>query len=122
MSPPIEDWLVAFLLTCVCELPIVAALLHRRLGLARALTIALGAQFLTHPALWYLLPRFSPWWAWVTAAEIGIFIVEGAVFAWLLRAVDGDWRPAVLRGFGASFLANTASVALGLGLSALGIL
>lgn len=122
MNPPFQLWLLAFVLTCACELPVATVGLSRRMPWERALVGALGAQLLTHPALWYLVPRFSPWWAWMLLAEAGVTLVEATVFVAILRAAGDDWRDALVRGPVVALTANALSLGVGLVLQWIGVL
>jgi hypothetical protein len=109
VTPPLEVWLRAFVLTCLIEVPIAAWVLRGRMAVRVAL--ALLAQALTHPALWYLAPRFEPYWAWLVVCETAIFLLEAAVYATLVGLRRGLW---------VSFVANLTSTLIGLGLARLG--
>lgn len=135
--PPLGLWAQAFLLTCVVELPIYFLLLRRRLGTVRPWLLALAVNLTTHPALWYLTPRFEPYELWVVVVESGVVIVEGLLIALALWRV-GLWStkapdpaapttappPHALRalglGLGAAFTANVISTAMGFLVQALG--
>jgi hypothetical protein len=97
------------------ESPIVLAGLLRPLGLRNALLLAVSAQVLTHPALWFCLPRFEPYLAWVLAAELLVTGVEAAWFAaWLRRA----GHTSVARAVAVACAANGVSTLFGLWLQA----
>lgn len=113
------DWLVAYLLTCAVEIPLVVALV-RRLGwapgsaLPLAETVALAwALQLTHPLLWLV---GTPDVAQLVAAEVAVTVVEGtALAAWVIGRCGADrsrttWGRAVL----VTVVANGSSLALGL--------
>lgn len=106
MSPPVGEWAQAFVLTLLIEGPIYGVGL-RRAGLpwTQVLALILGVNLVTHPALWYVMPRFSPYWAWVLVAETGVTLTEGALIARQL-----GWA----RGLGLAVLANTVSTVMGL--------
>ena len=113
------DWLVAYLLTCAVEIPLVVALV-RRLGwapgsaLPLAETVALAwALQLTHPLLWLV---GTPDVARHVAAEVAVTVVEGtALAAWATGPCGADrsrktWDRAML----VAVVANGSSLALGL--------
>lgn len=113
------DWLVAYLLTCAVEIPLVVALV-RRLGwapgsaLPLAETVALAwALQLTHPLLWLV---GTPDVARLVAAEVSVTVVEvTALAAWVIGRCGADrsrttWGRAVL----VTVVANGSSLALGL--------
>jgi hypothetical protein len=107
------SWPVAFVWTCAIELPIYALVLGRRFQ--RWWTVCLlvlVANVLTHPALWFLAPRFSPYWLWLVIAESCVVAVETLLFAVALRRA-GSLSPGALA-FAAALAANAASTAVGL--------
>ena len=99
-----EGWLSAFAFTQLVEVPLYTVALRRRRG---AGLWALGASALSHPVVWFLLPRL-PWggryWLYVGVAEAFAVGAE----ALYLRAL-GVGRP-----LGWALLANGASAGLGL--------
>ena len=101
------EWSEAFALTLALELPVVLWALRSSLGLGRALLVGLGAQALTHPALWFLLPRFEPWLLWVLCAEALVCAAEAGWYAaWLRHAGAADPRRAGLLALGANVLST----------------
>ena len=102
-----QDWLQAFLLTQVIEVPIWLAA-ARRVRLPRRLLVAVGASTVTHPVLWFAIPwgRLDPsqYWPTVAVAEAVVVAVEAA-FAKVLGVRDA-WLW--------SLCANATSVGLGL--------
>ena len=114
MSPPPLLWLVAFLWTVALELPIYVAILRKRFTAWWApCLLTLGVDLVTHPTLWYVVPRFEPYETWVLVSEIGVVLVEGLLVAAALRL-----RPTPLRALGlgmwASLAANAFSTVVGL--------
>ena len=72
--------------------------------------MALGAQLLTHPLVWFVFPGFavlSPNSQFV-AAELVAWVVEGAFYALMLHNLSR------LRAFGIAGIANGLSFGLGL--------
>jgi hypothetical protein len=112
VTPPLELWLQAYALTLAIEVPIAVGLLWRRVPIREAAACALLATTLTHPALWYLAPRFEPYATWVLVMEVLVFSVEAAVWtSWLQRHHTTPlprWT-----GAGVSFVSNLASAAFG---------
>jgi hypothetical protein len=109
--PTPHAWLMAFLATVAVEVPIVVALTrgHPTPAWRRAL-LALFAQLVTHPLVWFVFPRLvgltgrsslalSELWAW---------LAEAAFYAVVLPGLS----PA--RALGISAVANAASILLGL--------
>ncbi len=96
----LTQWFAAYLVTQLIEVPIYLRV--------TTLRIALAASTVTHPIVWFVFPMFWPrgYWSMVAAAE---------VFAW---GVEALW----LKSFGVkramlwSFLANAASLCIGLAL------
>jgi hypothetical protein len=107
----LREWLLAFALTQVVEMPIYASALRGRpdgrLGPQRASRwiVAFSASALTHPVVWFVFPRFS-WGYWRTAlvAETFAIVVEAA---WLRLF-------GLRRALAWSVLANTASFSIAL--------
>lgn len=112
------DWLLAYLLTCAIEIPIVV-LLSRLLGwsdrstLGRALGIAWSLQ-LTHPVLWL----FGPWTIGpLLLAEVTVTVVEGMALALLASrhlAAGSLSRQLWTLALATSAVANGVSFAVGL--------
>ena len=122
MSPPPGEWLAAFLFTCAIELPIYAALLgpHFRRKWA-PVALGLFVNLLTHPALWYVMPRWSPYGQWLVCAEGGVVAVEALLIAGVLARRLGVAR-ALAWGAGSSLIANAASTLVGLALQRLDLM
>jgi hypothetical protein len=104
----------ALLLTLAIEVPLVVGLAvagrRPRAEVARLGVAALGASLLTHPLLWLADAALSDTLAWaprVAALEVGVALVEAAVYA---VAGGVGWR----RGTLLSLVANGASLAAGL--------
>ncbi|MCA9668751.1 MAG: hypothetical protein KC503_24325 [Myxococcales bacterium] len=113
--PPLSKWLVAFALTLAIELPLYWLLLRRALGDARALGVGVGVNLATHPALWYLMPRFLPYGLWLAVSETLVFVLEGLLVAFALRSrTPLGTAAATTRGLGIALLVNAISTALGL--------
>jgi hypothetical protein len=112
--PPVELWAYAFAWTIAIEVPIVAALCWRPLGLPRAIAVGLGLQALTHPALWYVAPRFEPYDLWLVVMETTVTLVEAGALAAALRIAGQPLRAALLRGLLTSVAANATSTVAGL--------
>lgn len=121
-----RDWLSAFAFTQAIEVPIYFVLL-RGTGRspARRLAIAFGASAITHPIVWWLLPRAweslylaiaAPSTALRVASPLGRFVAR-LVFS---EAFAIGVEAAYLRAWGLrrapawSLIANVTSVALGL--------
>lgn len=114
MKPTLfASWFWAFAWTLAIELPIYAAILRRWTGAGPALlAIAIGVNVATHPALWFLMPRFTPYMLWLIVAESLVVLVEaGLVALWLHRRGVGG---AGWRGLLVAATANTVSTVVGL--------
>jgi hypothetical protein len=110
-APPPAAWFAAFLLTVAVEVPIVVALtrvLPVRAG--RRAALAVCAQLLTHPLVWFVFPRLagltgyqamalSELWAWLAEAAFYLLVLPGL-------------GPA--RALGVSAIANGASIVAGI--------
>ena len=109
--PSLQAWLFAFLATVAVEVPVVVALTrgHPTPAWRRAL-IAIFAQLVTHPLVWFVFPRLvgltgrsslalSELWAW---------LAEAAFYGVVLTGLS----PA--RALGISAVANSASILVGL--------
>lgn len=78
-------WLVSFALTLAIELPLVRVLLGRT-SLRPLLASTLGTC-LTHPLLWFVLPRFfTSYLAFLVVGEVAVTLVEG-LFLWRIGKV-----------------------------------
>lgn len=110
----VTDWLPAFLLTLAFEVPIVAWALREQVGVPGAAALGIGAQVLTHPALWFCLPRFAPYALWVFAAETLVTLAEAGWYAaWLHQR----GRPSPRRALVLAVATNLTSTLLGLGIA-----
>ncbi len=111
MGAPVEVWLRAFVLTVLIEAPLVVYLTRDLpIPLWRRAAIAVFAQFVTHPLVWYVFP-FIPGLTGRTALTLSEF------WAWLGEAlfyavVMKELRP--LRAVGIAGIANGLSFAIGL--------
>jgi hypothetical protein len=103
----IELWLRAFLWTLALELPIVYAIFrHKKVSSLAIVGIFLLANGMTHPALWFVMPRFSPYWLWILVAESLVTVGEAILY----RRLHVSWRLALF----VSILANAFSTLVGL--------
>ena len=109
----IADWLRAFALTLLAELPIAIPLLARvERSVARRFALVVVANLATHPLVWFLFPglalgkpaRFALSEAWAVLAELAVYKL-----VWPALRV----RRAAL----VSVAANAASVAVGFALA-----
>lgn len=107
--PPVELWARAMLATCIWE-----GLVHQDMAVpplvrAEALLMTLLVNTLTHPALWYVAPRFEPWWLWLIVMESAVVAVEAVLIGVWLRERGGGQS-----GLRISLIANTLSTVVGL--------
>lgn len=118
MAGALAPWLSAFAFTQAVEVPLYVALVRRsvRAGaterpthLATQIALAFGASAVTHPIVWFLIPRipYGPYAEMVARAELFAVVVEGFYF-YTLEVVP--LRRALLW----SLLVNAASASLGL--------
>ncbi len=107
-------WLRAFALTVLIEVPLWVLVLRSRFErLREAIFLAFALQVITHRALWFLAPRFEPYWAWVTVMELCVLSIEAGVAAWVMGRGPG-WGATIRLALFASLLANAVSTAVGL--------
>lgn len=88
-----SGWLAAFALTSIIEVPIYMRALLKREGDApalasrpAALAVAFAASAITHPVVWFVMPRLIP----------GRYVLMVLVAECFAIAVEAAW----LRGFG----------------------
>ncbi len=97
-----QAYLLAFCFTQAIEIPIYVA------ALDCGFLAAFGASLLTHPIVWFVIfdPRWHLGYAFTTlVAELFAWLVEAAYFGWWLR-----YRRALT----VTFMANLASLLVGL--------
>jgi hypothetical protein len=111
--PPFELWAWAFVGTILLEVPLVAALTWPVWG-PRGVLVGLGLQVLTHPALWYLCPRFTPYWLWLVLAESLVTAAEAGALAGALAYAGQPWPAALRRALAVAVVANVWSTLIGL--------
>lgn len=107
-------WLLAFAFTQLVEAPIYTRALLERLPEREptferwpsALAVALGASALTHPIVWFVMPKLIPG-AWLTMVIVAEVFAITAEAAWL-RAFG------LRRSLAWAAFANAASLSLGL--------
>lgn len=112
MTPYSLAWLAAFVWTLAVEVPIYVFVLRRGgQRTRRAVLACLGINAITHPALWFVAPRFGPDWAWMVSMEACVWVAEAVALSLLLaRWGSPDARLAIR----AAVCANAASTAVGL--------
>ena len=71
-----EAWLAAFILTCLIEAPIYGLLLYKKIGFYRSILLAFILNALSHPILWFVLPKFEPYYLWLAFGESTVVIIE----------------------------------------------
>jgi hypothetical protein len=104
----LTSWLAAFAVTQAVEIPIVVRA-QPDVPWPRRLLVAAGGSTLTHPVVWFVIPRLvTDWTAMVLVAETFAVLAEAAWF----RAF-GISQPLLW-----SLLANASSVAVGFALRA----
>jgi hypothetical protein len=95
-------WLVAFALTVAIEVPLVTLLL--RGPLRRRVALAIVAQCVSHPAVWFVFPELGLRYpVMLLVAESWAVLSETAVYALLGDGVSPR------RALGVSLLSNGAS-------------
>jgi len=106
-------WLRAFGFTQAVEFPI-----YRRL-LPASRVESLAASTITHPAVWFIFPLLELRAGWtyvsmVVAAELFAWWGEALWFWGQLRLLPVERRPSFVRCLVVAFVANGASLGLGL--------
>jgi hypothetical protein len=95
-------WVLAFLWTLALELPIYTAVLRHR----RVVAITFAVNAITHPLLWFVFPRFDPYWQYVLAGETCVIAAEALLVALAIQHAG--------RAIAASLLANVFSTLVGI--------
>ena len=109
----IQRWLLAFVWTLALELPIYTLWLHRHLRRWTLCGLVLVVNAISHPLLWFVMPRIAPYWCYVLVGETGVVIVEALIIAAVLtRSLDITRALAIA--FAASLTANLVSTVIGL--------
>jgi hypothetical protein len=78
-----QEWKRAFLVTLMIELPVVCLLLKELPLRARVVTVLL-ANGISHPLLWFLMPRSEPFYLALAIGEVGVVGIELAVYRSLI--------------------------------------
>ncbi len=107
---PVSEWLPAFVLTLVVELPIVLAGLRPvEPNLGRLAVLVVFANLATHQAVWFVFTQLflvgTP--AYVVAAETWAVGAEAVFYAVAVRGTSPG------RALGVAFAANAASFLVG---------
>ena len=108
-------------MTLALELPVYAWWLREPFGGWRTpLVIALAMNAVTHPLLWFVFPKWQPFWLWLLVAEACVMLVETAILALALACVRSA-RP-FRTAFAAAVAANALSTGFGLVANALHVI
>lgn len=118
MAGALAAWISAFAFTQAVEVPLYVAAVRRSvrlgatqrpLGLAAQIALAFGASAVTHPIVWFLIPRLpcGSYAEMVARAELFAVLVEGFYF-YALEVFT------LRRALFWSLLINGASASLGL--------
>ncbi len=119
MSASIQEWLAAFLLTYLVEIPLLVRVLRARARWPRNVAAGLLSTGLTHPLLWFVWPRVVPlerWFLYLATGETCVVLVEAVVIWGVALRARRDAAGAALL---ASLSVNCASCAVGLVLQSL---
>jgi hypothetical protein len=111
-------WFVSFLFTQAVEIPIWTGLSWRAVRLWRAALAGALCTCVTHPLLWFVWPRvfflwrewpfpFSRYSAYLVTGEFLVAVIESMIFYFAAR--PGRFSKALA----ISFIANAASLGLG---------
>ena len=102
-------------------MPVYALGLRERFGdWWTPVVLALGVNVVSHPLLWFVFPKWQPFWLWLLVAESCVTVFEAAVVAIALMSV-GSARP-LRTAFAVAVGANALSTGFGLAANALHIL
>jgi len=106
----IMQWLRAFLLTFLFEIPVFVLIVRGRVPMLRAALAGTAGTCITHPLLWLIWPYLDPdhYATNLAIAEVIIAVVETMTFFALARPVK------LGRAAAASFSANAFSAGMGL--------
>jgi hypothetical protein len=110
MATP-RAWLIAFLITVAVEAPIVVYLTRDHpISVKRRALLAVFAQLMTHPLVWFVFPRIAGLTgrSALALSELWAWLAEAAFYAVVLPGLS----PA--RALGVSAIANAASILAGL--------
>jgi hypothetical protein len=115
---PLDAWFRAFLLTLVCEVPILLFFGRSACpSLPRRASAVLLANVASHPAVWLIFPRLGLGWGLaVLLSEIWAACLETWLYLLVFR--EGKFRSAALL----SLAANATSFGVGTVLGVLGFL
>jgi hypothetical protein len=107
-----EQFLIALLFTLLIEVPILFAMARfafrlRAIGMPKLIITGVLASSLTLPCLWFIAPAILGAPYALIVGEILVFLVEAGIYALVLRI-------GIRRALLISFIANLASLALGL--------
>ncbi len=113
-----QQWAVAYLITCLVEVPLVVALVRGlgwRAERAPGILVTAWLLQLTHPVLWLVRPNGV--WGLVVG-EVAVVAVETAALYWwaALRAGVPRTTGTLERALLVAFIANAASLLAGLAL------
>lgn len=103
------NWPLAFGITLLVEAGVLFLLFRKEASPRRILATALVGNILTHPVIWFVIPRLvSTYGTYIILAEAIAFAVEVPVIVWLIR--PDPWYMSIA----GSALANGASYVVGL--------
>ena len=106
----IARWLLAFVWTLALELPIYTLWLRGKTSGRALVGLVLAVNAVSHPLLWFAMPRFTPYTTYLVVGESGVVLIEAAIIAIALAHRPGNLRAAFL----ASLTANAFSTVVGL--------
>ncbi|HVO32043.1 MAG TPA: hypothetical protein VMV18_14965 [bacterium] len=113
---PFSLWLFAFVWTNALELPVWWLALRKEFPRWwQPVALCLVVNSITHPTLWYLLPRFGSEEVWIPLAEGWVTATEALLaFAALRWVAHQPARRAAVRAVAASVAANVFSTLAGM--------
>jgi len=103
------DFLSAFFLTNLLEMPVAYAVLRGKERTGRILAVVFLANVITLPFVWFLFPAIiGGYYTSLALSELFAFLFEAAAYALAFR------KAGAMRAAGAAVLANALSLAVGL--------
>lgn len=74
-----EKWACAFVLTLIIEYPVVCYG-FRQVNFRLRISAFFAANLISHFSLWFLFPRFEPYFGWLMFAELGVVLIEATIY------------------------------------------
>ena len=111
-----SDWIIAFALTIIIEMPVFTLLGRKYASAVKAAAAGVLCSCITHPLLWFAWrPLFDSYIIWAISGEAAVIAIEAIVFYTVVRPTPFTKALAI------SLLANATSYGTGLLLNTFGI-